>query len=72
MQGLYAILKVQKRVDILGTCLFKTRKKREKKGEEGRENTKQLYDNLRCIQNQNQNIYCPSIGLQGNLSYGAQ
>ena len=22
--------------------------------------------------NQNQNIYCPSIGLQGNLSYGAQ
>ena len=21
---------------------------------------------------QNQNIYCPSIGLQGNLSYGAQ
>ena len=23
-------------------------------------------------QNQNQNIYCPSIGLQGNLSYGAQ
>ena len=32
MQGLYAILKVQKRVDILGTCLFKTRKKREKKG----------------------------------------
>ena len=25
----------------------------------------------RCII-QNQNIYCPSIGLQGNLSYGAQ
>ena len=26
-----------------------------------------------CLnQNQNQNIYCPSISLQGNLSYGAQ
>ena len=24
------------------------------------------------FQNQNQNIYCPSLGLQGNLSYGAQ
>ena len=24
------------------------------------------------IQNQNQNIDCPSIGSQGNLSYGAQ
>ena len=23
-------------------------------------------------QNQNQNIYCPSTSLQGNLSYGAQ
>ena len=22
--------------------------------------------------NQNQSIYCPSTGLQGNLSYGAQ
>ena len=25
-----------------------------------------------CIHFQNQNIYCPSTGLQGNLSYGAQ
>ena len=25
-----------------------------------------------CIQNQNQNIYCPSTSLQGHLSYGAQ
>ena len=53
MQGSYAILKVQKKVDILGMCLLKTRKKREREkkvGGRGGENTKKNYDNLRCIQ----------------------
>ena len=51
MQGSYAILKVQKKVDILGMCLLKTRKKREReKKKKGGGDTKKLYDNLRCIQ----------------------
>ena len=35
MQGSCAILKVQKKVDILYMCLFKNRKKRERKEKKG-------------------------------------
>ena len=39
---------------------------------EERQTDRQRTDTVKQIMNQNQNIYCPSTGLQGNLSYGAQ
>ena len=47
-----------------------TQKERERVEE--RQTDRQRTDTVKQIMNQNQNIYCPSTGLQGNLSYGAQ